>query len=75
MERAEERVGVVEGMEGGTEAKSGKFGAHDIGGLEGEYGAIDRTEKGFQLWEMQVCFYKVALSSIHSDYHQHVNNV
>ena len=43
-------------MEGGREAKSGNFGAHDIGGLEGEYGAIDRTEKGFHLWEMQVSF-------------------
>ena len=31
-------------------------GAHDIGGLEGEYGAIDRTEKDFHLWEMQVDF-------------------
>jgi len=37
----------------GANNKSGKMGAHDIGGLEGEYGAIDRTEKGFHLWEMQ----------------------
>ena len=36
-------------------------GAHDIGGLEGEYGAIDRTEKGFHLWEMQVSFRKARL--------------
>ena len=43
-----QRLGWVEGKE--------TKGAHDIGGLEGEYGAIDRTEKDFHLWEMQVDF-------------------
>ena len=45
----------------GKEAKAGNLGAHDIGGLEGEYGAIDRTEKDFHLWEMQVSFRKARL--------------
>ena len=40
-----------------VQGKSGKLGAHDIGGLEAEYGAIDRTEKGFHLWEMQASFF------------------
>ena len=47
---------MVESAKMGAKDKSGKMGAHDIGGLEGEYGAIDRTEKGFHLWEMQVFF-------------------
>ena len=52
------RLGGVEGVEGGK-ARSGNLGPHDIGGLEGEYGAIDRTEKAFHLWEMQVSCFKV----------------
>ena len=35
--------------------KRGNLGPHDIGGLEEEYRTIDRSEKGFHLWEMQVC--------------------
>ena len=50
-----QRLGWVEGKE----AKPGNLGPHDIGGLEGEYGAIDRTEKAFHLWEMQVSFFTI----------------
>ena len=35
--------------------KPGILGPHDIGGYEEEYRTIDRSEKGFHLWEMQVC--------------------
>ena len=34
--------------------KAGNLGPHDIGGLEEEYRTIDRSERGFHLWEMQV---------------------
>ena len=34
--------------------KAGNLGPHDIGGLEKEYRTIDRSERGFHLWEMQV---------------------
>ena len=50
------RLGGVEGVEGGK-ARLGNLGPHDIGGLEEEFGAIDRTEKAFHLWEMQVSFF------------------
>jgi len=33
--------------------KPGNLGPHDIGGLEKEYRTIDRSERGFHLWEMQ----------------------
>ena len=55
------RLGGLVGLEEGGKARSGNLGPHDIGGLEGEYGAIDRTEKGFHLWEMQVGFRKARL--------------
>ena len=53
------RLGGGGGTEEGGKARSGNLGPHDIGGLEGEYGAIDRTEKAFHLWEMQVSFFTI----------------
>ena len=57
----------MEGTEEGGKAKSGNLGPHDIGGLEGEYGAIDRAEKAFHLWEMQVSCFKVTPNSRYND--------
>ena len=57
------RLGGLEGIEEGGKARSGNLGPHDIGGLEEEYGAIDRTERAFHLWEMQVSCFKVTRNS------------
>ena len=57
MANAGDNFGEILGMAGGKQGidrgKSGNLGPHDIGGLEEEFGAIDRTEKVFHLWEMQ----------------------
>ena len=47
-----EKTGEVKEKDG---RKTGNLGPHDIGGLEKEYRKIDRSERGFHLWEMQVC--------------------
>ena len=47
-----EKTGEFEDKDG---RKPGILGPHDIGGLEEEYRTIDKSERGFHLWEMQVC--------------------
>ena len=46
--------------------KPGNLGPHDIGGLEEEYRTIDKSERGFHLWEMQVDFCGQAMQRRHS---------